>query len=97
MKRKKILIILGVVIAILALLLAGTYFFKSYDVVFDAQGGTSVAAVRVMEGKTVSEPTTPLLQDYVFDGWYDGNGKYDFSKPVEHSLNLKAHWKSVIQ
>ena len=43
----------------------------------------------------VDIPSTPEYEGYVFDGWYLGNTKYDFSKPVTGNITLIAHWKEL--
>lgn len=41
----------------------------------------------------VKKPLDPSRKGYTFQGWYDENGKYDFSKKVTKDLVLAAHWK----
>jgi|GEM_PF-1126720 len=50
----------------------------------------------VTHGQTASKPETdPAVADntYVFDGWYLGDDKYDFSTLVTTDITLVAHWK----
>jgi len=64
-----------------------------YDVTFDADGGAPVPeAQKVEAGKTATEPTAPTKDGYKFDGWYNGETKYDFTAPVTGKLELKAKW-----
>ena len=51
----------------------GTYRFLkkvSYQVTYNANGGSEVAAVKVLNGKTLSKPADPTKDGYDFIGWY---------------------------
>ena len=77
------------------LTLIGKYIeIKKYTVKFDANGGKKVSDVKVVDGETVQEPTT-TRDGYVFDGWYLGNTKYDFTTPVTKAITLKAKWNEA--
>ena len=65
---------------------------KTYTVTFDSDGGSEVAAIPVEYNKTITEPKAPTKEDCVFDGWYDGETKFDWSKPVTKNVTLKAKW-----
>ncbi len=66
----------------------------TYLVIFDSEGGSSVPAQTVEEGKTVVKPDDPLRLGYNFDGWYLEGSKtaYDFKTPVTDNLVLHAKW-----
>lgn len=81
----------------------------SYTVTFDADGGTPVPPIQTIEedsGDLVKEPTKPTKTEltdagfyknfieYTFDGWFDGNTKYEgFGKDtITADLKLKAKW-----
>ena len=38
-------------------------------VIFDSDGGSNVDSVKIEKGKTVSEPTIPAKDGYIFSGW----------------------------
>jgi Listeria-Bacteroides repeat domain (List_Bact_rpt). len=42
---------------------------KEWNVTFNTNGGTSVSSLKVLDGETISEPTTTRT-DYVITGWY---------------------------
>lgn len=63
-----------------------------FKVEFDSDGGSSVATQYVIEGEKATEPVEPTKVDYTFDGWYNGEVEYDFTKPVKEHLSLKATW-----
>ena len=65
----------------------------TYQVTFDSRGGSTVGAVTVQAGETISEPTAPVRSGYTFDGWYTyGGSRFDFSTPINSSFTLYAHW-----
>ena len=65
---------------------------KSYTVTFDTDGGSSVSAATVEEGKTAAKPTAPTKEHYTFAGWYLGDAEYNFSAPVTSDVTIKAKW-----
>ncbi|MEJ5922278.1 leucine-rich repeat domain-containing protein, partial [Bifidobacterium thermophilum] len=71
---------------------------KTFAVVFDSAGGSSVASQTVEYGARAVAPKDPVRAGYVFQGWYTakaGGSKYDFSKPVTGGLTLYARWTPV--
>ena len=42
----------------------------NYNVSFDTDGGSSVTALSVLNGKTASKPADPTKAGYAFIGWY---------------------------
>ncbi len=66
-----------------------------YKVTFNTDGGNSIDSVKVHDGDTVSEPTTPTKEGYVFKGWYKEETKYEFNTPVTGDIELKAKWAKI--
>ena len=66
---------------------------ETYQVTFDSMGGSTVGAVTVQAGGTITEPTAPVRSGYTFDGWYTYDGtRFDFNTPINSSFTLYAHW-----
>ena len=68
----------------------------SYSVTFDAQEGSAVGSVSVINGKTISRPDDPVRDGYVFVGWYTDTAHttpfmFD-AQPVTSNLTLYAYW-----
>ena len=66
-----------------------------YTVSFNTLGGSSVAAVKVRNGKTVAAPAAPTKGDEVFIDWYTDEAcknLYYFSQPVTGDLTLYARF-----
>lgn len=60
---------------------------------FDSDGGSKIDDVEIAKGKSVSRPTVvPTKMGYVFENWYLGDEVYDFSKPVNENITLRAKW-----
>ncbi len=72
---------------------------QTYQVVFETNGGSKVAACMVESGKTVEKPQNPKKNGYVFDGWYSDEKlsvRYDFLTAVTNHLTLYAKWTPYV-
>ena len=49
----------------------------------------------VAEGEKASKPTDPTKTGYTFDGWYNGDTKFDFDTPITANLTLTAKWTLI--
>ena len=65
------------------------------NVNFDLDGGTGTTLQKVLRGQKLAEPTKPYKSAYTFDGWYNGEQKYDFDTPVFSEITLTAKWTYV--
>ncbi|MGN0348381.1 MAG: InlB B-repeat-containing protein [Roseburia sp.] len=65
-------------------------------VTFDSDNGSTVREEKVLRGQKVTEPTAPAKADYSFEGWYNGDAKYDFTKAVTENITLTAWWKDIV-
>ena len=76
--------------------LAASYYGVQYD---DGADDNSVAGMPdtkvVAGGKTVAEPADPTRAGYDFEGWYNGDTEYDFSRPVTSDITLTAKWREI--
>ncbi|MDR0856666.1 MAG: InlB B-repeat-containing protein [Clostridiales bacterium] len=64
-------------------------------IVFDANGGGAVAPVVGDAGSALLLPT-PFRQGAEFDGWYNGNTKFESDVMPASSIKLTARWAVVI-
>lgn len=55
--------------------------------------GTMVKTVEVLSGDTVSAPADPVKEGCVFQGWYNGDTKFNASSPVTESGTYTAKWE----
>ena len=87
-----LLVLIGFSILILVM-----YFQRTYTVTFDTKGGTIYASAEVKAGDKAIKPADPIMEGYIFMGWYVGDTeeKYDFSKPVTESIVITAKWEAV--
>ena len=65
------------------------------NVNFNLDGGTGTTLQKVLRGQKLAEPTKPYKSAYTFDGWYNGEQKYDFDTPVFNEITLTAKWTYV--
>ena len=69
-----------------------------HTVTFNTNGGSSIAAVSVIDGNTVALPATPTKTGYTFEGWYRSisfTTSYNFGAPVTADITLYAKWTPV--
>ncbi|MDY3845840.1 MAG: InlB B-repeat-containing protein [Eubacteriales bacterium] len=65
-----------------------------HTVRFDTDGAGYIDSVLVEDGDKVTSPGAPVRDGYVFDAWYNGSEKYDFSTEVTSDITLKAVYTS---
>ena len=72
--------------------------YYSYEVIFD--DGKTQSAVTVNDGALVVRPEDPTKEDtsnykYVFNGWYNGETRWNFDTPVTENLTLTAKFDQL--
>lgn len=68
---------------------------STYTVTFDAQGGSSVTAQKVLKNAAAVEPKDPTRTGYSFSGWYlepACTTAWNFALPVTGDMTLYAGW-----
>ena len=68
---------------------------EEYIVTFVYENGLENRDVRVTADDTLTEPSEPTREGYVFLGWFKQGNKYDFSLPVKADMTLKAKWEEA--
>lgn len=72
----------------------------SYTVTFESNGGSAVAPVKVVNGRTVQKPDDPARSGYAFLGWYsdaDFNSTFAFgATPVTGNTTIYARWSDKL-
>lgn len=64
---------------------------EKFSIKFD--DGKKVQTVETDGDGYIKEIEEPVRKGYVFLGWYNGNKKFDFTKPVTKDMTLVAKWK----
>ena len=68
----------------------------SYTVSFNTNGGSTVNAETVLNGKAVTKPADPTRENYVFVGWYsdvDLTTPFEFgAQPISADTTVFAKW-----
>ena len=64
------------------------------DVTFDFMNGKEAYTFQVESGDLITPPESPENRGLIFDGWYHGKEKWNFSKnKVTEDITLTAKWK----
>ena len=97
MKNKKILIIVGLIIAVVTIILIFTVNKKeiTYNINFETDGGSVIKSQIVDAGEKVKKPNDPIKEGYVFVEWIYQDSTYDFSLEVKSDLTLTAKWTKL--
>ena len=69
---------------------------KTYTVNFETNGGGSVGAITINHGETLTKPSDPERDGYVFMGWYSDPActqLYDFDRATSGNITLYAGWE----
>ena len=68
----------------------------SYKITLDPNDGTLVGTTSELwtdaNGKLTAMPSAPTRIGYTFQGWYNGDTKFDFNTPVTDNITLTAQW-----
>lgn len=66
----------------------------AWTVTFDTDGGTPEPESQIRANLPATKPDDPTKEGYTFEGWYDGDKKFDFDTPVsgERTVTLKTKW-----
>jgi len=59
---------------------------------FNSDGGSSISSQKVAVGATAKKPSNPTRSGYTFKEWTLNGTTYDFTKPVNEEITLKATW-----
>ena len=69
---------------------------NSYTVTFNSMGGSEQSSVKVYYGDLVTIPNMPVLQGFIFEGWFkeeDCINEWDFAtETITDDLTLYAKW-----
>jgi uncharacterized repeat protein (TIGR02543 family) len=69
----------------------------TYTVSFNSDGGSAVTEQIVEKGLKAAEPTAPTKAGYAFDGWYNGETRWNFAADtVTSNVTLTAKWKVTL-
>jgi len=68
---------------------------NTYAVTFDSDGGSAVTAQNIAHGSTATQPADPTRNGYEFDGWFNGDTKWNFATAITAPTTLKAKWTAV--
>ena len=68
---------------------------SSFTVKFETNGAAAIKSLSVKRNNTITAPTEPVKDGFVFDGWYTDKNlttKFDFNTKITKSLTLYAKW-----
>jgi uncharacterized repeat protein (TIGR02543 family) len=70
----------------------------SYTVTFNANGGSSVESQKIENGKSISKPTDPTYEGFIFDGWYSDSSltnEVTFPLTITADTTIYAKWTEI--
>ncbi len=73
---------------------------KDYKVSFDTAGGSAIADVTVVNGRTVAKPANPTKEGYIFVGWYaekEYKTAYDFDAKITKDTTVYARFVEKVE
>ena len=66
---------------------------KGYWITYNSDGGSYTAPVFVHANDATVAPSDPTRVGYTFQGWYNGDFKFDFGSALTDNITLTAKWK----
>lgn len=94
MKKKKIILFICIP-CIIIISLSYFFFVHKYNVVLVSDNDILEVQAINYNG-TVKTPKPPEKENYDFEGWYIGDKKYDFNKPVHKDIKIEAKFRPVL-
>ena len=101
MKKFRTLLVV-VLIALLAMVFVacgeknGNNQNESFTITFDTQGGSEVKPITIAEGATITLPSNPTKDGYIFDGWYLSDEfieEFNATQTISSDITVYAKWK----
>ena len=76
---------------------------KEYTITFDSKGGSAVQPIKASAGATITAPTSPTKDGFVFAGWYESTDggvtlsdtEFSFSYMPARVFTLYAKWATA--
>ena len=68
---------------------------KRLTVKINANNGSPIQVIYVMNGEKVEKPADPVFGNHIFLGWFAKGEAYDFDAPVTENLNIVGLWEKV--
>ncbi len=84
-----------VLMSLFLVLLSACLNSTNLKVTIDPQNGESTTIVDVIKGNTITEPSKPSKEGYVFGGWYvdlDDAKAFSFKTAINQNMTLYAKW-----
>jgi uncharacterized repeat protein (TIGR02543 family) len=82
---------------ILVLLIGCSTNEKTYTMTFDTGFEAQVSPIIATEGESIFAPNNPVRPGYRFDGWFNGQERYQFGLMPNQNLTLTAKWSKYYQ
>lgn len=69
----------------------------TYVVLFESNGGSSVASQTVVSGEKATQPSNPTKTGNTFAGWYDSAliNQFNFNTAITSNITLYAKWNAI--
>jgi uncharacterized repeat protein (TIGR02543 family) len=65
-------------------------------ITFDTNGGSPVKSQKLFKNEKITEPQTPIKNEYIFEGWYTDNvtfsERWNFNNTPKGDMTLYAAW-----
>ena len=68
---------------------------KVFEVTFDPDNKDEKSVEKVEIGDKVTKPENPNKEGYTFEGWFNGDEKFDFETEITEDITLTARWKKI--
>ncbi len=66
-----------------------------FVVTFDADGGSNVDSIEVLDGNSIDVLPIPEKDGYKFVGWYNEDNYFDSTSVVTSDITLTARWEKI--
>ncbi len=92
MKKKQVAILVASIVVAIIIVVVILFNIKTYDIMYNTNGGSFVPTERVKVFKQATRPVDPTKDGFTFDNWYYNDGIFDFDTKITEDMVIEARW-----
>lgn len=95
MAKKDIAVLITIPLIVILIFTIYFFFVHKFDVVI-ASDNEILEIQTIKYNECAKEPKAPNKTNYEFKGWYVGDTKYEFDKPINKNIRIEAKYRPLV-